>query len=228
MLALSMMLITLVIFGLIMGKFCFAVSNFIIVERKILTKTFVYSFFNIKKTNREEMATQLLLLISYLGVYLQCNNSIQMFLLCALSTCLVILIITDLKIYIIPDVIQFTMAVLGVFYAYWGNQAIIKVIITPVLCYGIVYMVEKLYYIFSKKNALGMGDMKFFAVSGIFLPVEGIASFFFLSGILGVLMAMIWRFLGNGKIFPFGPALAVALYICLVWPEASYNIMFWH
>ena len=66
-----------------------------------------------------------------------------------------------------------------------------------------------------KKDALGFGDVKFFMVAGLWLGVLNLANFAILSGFLGVLFGLIWQKSGKGEIFPFGPALIVALFVLL-------------
>jgi prepilin signal peptidase PulO-like enzyme (type II secretory pathway) len=142
-------------------------------------------------------------------------------LLCLLSICLVILIATDFEAYFIPDLLQFVMAVIGVLYAFFNHYELIHVWMLPIMCYGIGWVLMKGFRLVMKKDGLGMGDVKFFGVAGFYLKVEALASFFFISGIVGVIIALIWRLLGKGEEFPFGPALAFSLFTCLVFPDAT-------
>lgn len=67
-----------------------------------------------------------------------------------------------------------------------------------------------------KKPALGMGDVKFFAVAGLWLGLSQLGWFCALSGFLGVLFAVIFRNFRQGGEFPFGPALIASLFILLL------------
>ena len=67
-----------------------------------------------------------------------------------------------------------------------------------------------------KKEALGLGDVKFFAVAGLWLGVAFLPWFYLISGILGVVLGVLWPRLGGQKTFPFGPALIIALYVLLL------------
>lgn len=142
-------------------------------------------------------------------------------LLCLLSVCLIIIIATDFDSYFIPDIMQFAMAVIGVFYAFFNHYQLLQVLLMPLFCYGIGMLLMKGFKLIMKKDGLGMGDVKFFGVAGVFLKVEALASFFFISGIAGIAIAIIWRMLGKGEEFPFGPALALSLFICLVFPQVT-------
>ncbi len=67
-----------------------------------------------------------------------------------------------------------------------------------------------------KRDSLGFGDVKFFAVAGLWLGAEQLATFFVMSGSLGIIFALIWQMIKKEKIFPFGPALITSLYALLL------------
>lgn len=66
------------------------------------------------------------------------------------------------------------------------------------------------------KDTLGLGDVKFFMVAGLWLGISALPLFLILSGILGVIVGFIYRILTNGFYFPFGPALILAFYTILI------------
>jgi leader peptidase (prepilin peptidase)/N-methyltransferase len=70
-----------------------------------------------------------------------------------------------------------------------------------------------------KQEPLGWGDVKFFAVAGFWLGTdpEIFSRFLMLSGLLGVVIALLWRKFRNEPQFPFGPALLAAFVIMLIW-----------
>ena len=72
---------------------------------------------------------------------------------------------------------------------------------------------------------LGFGDVKFLAVSGLWLGAMPMIPYLVLSGILGVVSALVWRQLGKGRYFPFGPALAMSFFVFVAYPDA--NGAFW-
>ena len=137
-----------------------------------------------------------------------------------LTVCLVIIIVTDLEHTIIPDKIQVVMVVLGIIYRLLPDSySPIQIIVGPAVAvsFGLV-----LRYIFTKwkeVEALGLGDVKFLITIGLFLDQELFISFLFLSGILGIITSLIWRKKDQDRHFPFGPALAITLYFCVVMPE---------
>jgi Flp pilus assembly protein protease CpaA len=202
--------------SILMGKVCFLASKSILINKMRISRKEVFS------VNWRDILITSILFFTYATVYVQSKDVFEMCLLTILATCLAVLIITDIWKYIIPDIIQFIMALNGIIYAYYSNQYLIKILLLPLFCYLLVFGVAKLYSLFAERSVLGMGDMKFFAVSAVYLPIENIANFFFLSGILGVIVAIVWRMLAFGRVFPFGPALAVALFFSLLFPEIEF------
>lgn len=67
-----------------------------------------------------------------------------------------------------------------------------------------------------KKEAMGLGDVKFFAVSGLWLGVAYLPFFLLCSGLAGVFWGIFSRIVLKNPIFPFGPSLILSLYIGLI------------
>lgn len=76
-----------------------------------------------------------------------------------------------------------------------------------------------LFLAWKKREALGLGDVKFFAASGVWLGtnVDALSGYLLLSGLSGVLIAMLWRRVTGEAEFPFGPALIAAFVAVLLW-----------
>jgi leader peptidase (prepilin peptidase)/N-methyltransferase len=160
-------------------------------------------------------------------IYLKIGANLEGFALCALAICLVIMITVDLEHQIIPDSIQLAMLITGIIYSYaigirWQEclgGAAVGLAVALSLRYG--------FWLYKKREGLGMGDVKFFAVAGLFLGIKAFAPFMFLSGIIGVTSGILWKKAGKGDEFPFGPALAIAMFLCLIIPEYTVNVIYW-
>lgn len=135
--------------------------------------------------------------------------------------CIVAIIVTDLEHYIILDEVQIATALFGLVYVYatgtpWSQPAMAAlagITVGLALKYGFLYFVHK--------DGLGMGDVKFLGVAGIWLSdATNFIPFLFFSGILGIASGLLWRWLRKSERFPFGPALALALLLCVLVPEA--------
>ena len=148
---------------------------------------------------------------------------------------IVAIIITDLEHTIILDEVQVAVALFGMVFGFsnaadggyldaalsMGEGALTGLGIGLALKYGFLY--------FRNKDGLGLGDVKFLGAAGIWLAeAPNFVPFLFFSGILGILSALVWRVFGLGEEgrFPFGPALAASLFMCVVWPGTANG--FWH
>lgn len=153
--------------------------------------------------------------------YILEDDLINIALLNAYVVMMMILIVTDFEKYIIPDEVQIGVAVIGIFYAFFNGYALVNVLLMPAVMLGISLALKYGFIFYKKKDGLGWGDVKFFAASGLFLTPELISPYFLFSGVTGIFTALIWRFLGLGKVFPFGPAISLALYFVLLFPESA-------
>jgi leader peptidase (prepilin peptidase)/N-methyltransferase len=164
--------------------------------------------------------------ILFLLVYMRYGLTLQCALLLLLVVCLMIMIVVDLEHYIIPDEVQWVMLALGVAYRFATGTPVEEILggfalglgIGLSLCYG--------YRFLRHKDGLGFGDVKFLAVAGIWLGIRPMVPFLFYSGLLGIITGLLWRACGFGKLFPFGPALALALLLCVAAPEVPN--LFWN
>lgn len=132
------------------------------------------------------------------------------FLISFLLIFLVAISVQDILKGIIPNAFVGGVALLGLFY---GD---IETLLSAVILGGIGYGIYKLYPLVCSKEGLGFGDVKLMGASGLWLFPAQIPLFLILTGLAGVLMALLWKMLKKGPKFPLGPALAFALGICIV------------
>ena len=133
---------------------------------------------------------------------------------------IVAIIVTDLEHYIILDEVQIATALFGLVYAWALGTPLTAIVLAATAGLALGFMLKYGFLWFAKKDGLGMGDVKFLGVAGIWLShAESFIPFLFFAGILGVGLGLLWRALGHGERFPFGPALAAALLVCVIWPE---------
>jgi prepilin signal peptidase PulO-like enzyme (type II secretory pathway) len=143
------------------------------------------------------------------------------YILSGLSVAFLVMIIADFETYIIPDSTTVITAILGGLYVYcndidvsqniWG--AVAGLVIALSLRYG--------FYLWKKKESLGMGDVKFLPVAGFWVGFESMPFYMILSGVLGVLTGIVWQKLFKKEEYPFGPALAFAAYLLVLFPESN-------
>lgn len=159
--------------------------------------------------------------IGAVAVVLVYGFTLEALAIAGLWWCIIAIIVTDLEHYIILDEVQIAAALFGVLYVYTNQipwlhptmAAAAGVTVGLALKYG--------FLLCCKKDGLGMGDVKFLGVAGIWLSdATNFVPFLFFSGILGIVTGLAWRWLRKSERFPFGPALALALLLCVLLPEA--------
>lgn len=166
------------------------------------------------------LVTELLLGVVFLLVYFRFGISWGTLLLWGVAVCLAILVKVDFEKYFLPDSVQLALLGFALWYT-WLNPTGLAPLIGAFGGLALGFMLRLVGYALKKQEAFGWGDVKFLGIAGVFLgtSLDLIAIFFFLSGVLGMATALLWHFLGKGNRFPFGPALAMALFLCLVFPE---------
>lgn len=165
--------------------------------------------------------TELGCMIAACTIYFTLGLSPLSFFMLAALPFLAALFVIDLQHMILPNILVLIVGVIG--FIRLMIEAMVFNTIDPVLI-GMNYILAVFVYaglawgmahIFRaalKKDALGFGDVKFFAVAGLWLGLLKLADFCIIAGILGVALALLWKFIREDSVFPFGPALILALF----------------
>jgi len=159
--------------------------------------------------------------------------------LCAFAIAPVLAAMTDIdfRYKILPDVLNGALALAGLaaivaasLAAFDGpahaatmlGQALLAAFLYGGLAWGLRFLFLKL----MRKEALGLGDVKFFAAAGVWLGLspDTLAAFLMLSGVFGVLIALLWRRCTGEAEFPFGPAL-IASFLCVLFWRGLYFVV---
>ncbi len=162
-----------------------------------------------------EIATAALFLL----IYARYGVTPEGIILALMGVALLIMIVVDLEHYIIPDQIHYALLPLGLAWHVAIRTPVGEIIGGFTLGLGIGLTLHHGYRWLRKKEGLGFGDVKFLAVAGLWLGIMPIVPFLFFSGLFGTVFGLLWRAMGKGPIFPFGPALAVSLFLCVAFPE---------
>ena len=143
----------------------------------------------------------------------------------ALILVLVYLSYIDFRSFRLPDVITLPLIVLGLFFNGFFQIRFVNIesaLWGAILGYGALWILNTLYRLIKKQDGIGMGDAKLLAALGSWLgwsvlpKLLLIASF---AGIIGGLLYLQWRGQNTRSAFPFGPFLAFAGIIELLWPQ---------
>ena len=140
-----------------------------------------------------------------------------------LLCCLFCLSLTDLECMIIPDVCLIIAAAVWVIFlplTGMGWPAVRGGLLAGLIFGGGLLGLSLLMDRILKRDSLGGGDIKLFAVLGLYLGIVGTLFMTVLACLLGLLFAVLRRGRGGGsEPFPFGPAIAAAGTVMLLCGE---------
>lgn len=168
-----------------------------------------------------ELVSLLLCFLSYVLL----GFSAELFFILALTPFLLALLVIDLEKMILPNALVFIVGAIGFFYMIYTSFFVTSLsqklylvdhVIGFFLYGGVSWFLGWFMSKLLKKDALGFGDVKFFAAAGIWLGVSSLSVFCFFAGIFGVIMALIWQVFFKKRTFPFGPALITSLYLLIL------------
>lgn len=158
-------------------------------------------------------------------LFLKFGISAAFYIYLLLGTVLMVMIVVDFEEYIIPDSTTIAAAVLGFAKIYYISHNWYGALGGALACLAVAAILRYGYQLIKNKEGLGMGDVKFLPVAGLWVGMGLLPLYFILAGLLGVLTAIIWRVIYKNPVFPFGPALAVAMYILCVFDDTVRNFI---
>lgn len=126
---------------------------------------------------------------------------------------LIAIIDIDLHYKIIPDSLNLALLVLGGIVLALTPEADWADALAGMAVYGLgSFLLRFVFMKIMKREPMGLGDVKFFAVAGLWLGagVEKMALFLLLAGVLGTVLGLCWRRIAKDPEFPFGPALILS------------------
>lgn len=171
-------------------------------------------------------AIELVQALLFLAVYASQGLSWASVVLMLFSVALLIMTVVDFEWYIIPDEIQMAGVVLAILYHWLADTPSGDVLAGAGMGLALGFGLRFGYGWLRRKEGLGWGDVKFLFVCGLWLAsLLHWAPFLFFAGLFGTLTALVWRALGHGERFPFGPALAASLLLTLLTPSSA--LFFW-
>ena len=166
-------------------------------------------------------------LINFLVLYLIFGISLTTLFLIILSVVFLIIFFIDLKHYIIPNSLTYSMMILGFIKSFVPNldpifPNFLNSLIGGLLGYGIIWSIIYFYRQFKKKEGMGLGDAKLFAVIGFWFGWRSIPFVIFLSSIIALLSVLPDLLRSSKKLssqIPFGPFIILGTIFYLVFQD---------
>jgi len=148
-----------------------------------------------------------------------------------LGTALIYLAYIDLRTFRLPDVITIPLLIVGLCFNFLANPSFaspINAFFGAIFGFAFLWLINCFYRIAKKQDGIGMGDAKLLAALGAWFGWHALPAMLFiaaLSGLLGGVIWLYWNKQDRQKAFPFGPFLAFAGIIELIWPQLLQNLL---
>lgn len=142
---------------------------------------------------------------------------------------LLALTMIDFDTMLLPDSITLPLLWLGLLANLFGLfTSLEEAVIGAMAGYAVLWSVYWLFKLATGKEGMGYGDFKLLAALGAWLGWEALPMIILLSSLVGALLGILIMYLqqrGRDIPMPFGPYLAVAGWIALVWGD---DLMAWY
>lgn len=136
---------------------------------------------------------------------------------------LMALTLIDLKKQLLPDSITLPLLWLGIFFSFYDVFTDLKSsVIGAMAGYLILWSVYQLFKLLTKKEGMGFGDFKLLAALGAWVGFSYLPQIILVSSVVGSIAGVSMLLIGKTKQqqpIPFGPYLAMAGWIALLWGE---------
>ena len=145
--------------------------------------------------------------------------SFDFVLICIIFLILLIIFFIDLKHYIIPDSLNFSLILIGIIKNFTTqdllkfNYDLADSLLGGTLGYLIIWLIILIYKRIRNKEAMGLGDAKLLSAFGFFLGFKAVFPIIFIASLTGLIYVL--PFLINNKknlqnIIPFGPFIIIS------------------
>ena len=187
-----------------------------------------------KPISSQYALVEFLSILFFTIIYFLYGITLTTLLLMILSLSFIIIFFIDLKHFIIPNEITFSMMALGFLKSFDPNlnslfPNYINSLIGGLLGYGIIWSIIYFYKQVRKKEGMGLGDAKLFGVIGFWFGWIAIPFVIFLSSVIA-LLSVVPSLLKNSRTMssqiPFGPYIIIGTLIYLFFENSFKSLLF--
>ncbi len=177
-----------------------------------------------EKISIQYPAVELVTALMSLVVAYQFGVSMQTVAALGFTWALIALTLIDLNKQLLPDSITLPFLWAGIFFSFFVLFTDLRSsIIGAIAGYLILWSVYHLFKLLTKKEGMGFGDFKLLAALGAWVGFSYLPQIILISSIVGAIVGIIMLLTGLTKRqqpIPFGPYLAAAGWIALLWGES--------
>ena len=186
-----------------------------------------------RKISSQYPMVEMINILLFLIIYFLFGISLTTILLMILSLSFLIIFFIDLKHFIIPNSLTFSMMILGFIKSFDPNlnsifPNYINSLIGGLFGYGVIFSIIFFYKQIRKKEGMGLGDAKLLAVIGFWFGWIAIPFVLFLSSIFALVSVIPDLIKKNKKMtsqIPFGPYIILATIFYLVFKNNFISII---
>ena len=180
-----------------------------------------------KSISSQYILVEFISILFFTIIYYFYGITLTTLLLMVLSLSFIIIFFIDLKHFIIPNEISFSMMALGFIKSFDPNlhslfPNYINSLIGGLFGYGIIWSIIYFYKKIRNKEGMGLGDAKLFAVIGFWFGWISLPFIIFLSSTIA-LISVVPDLLKNSKKLtsqiPFGPYIIIATIVYLIFKD---------
>ena len=174
---------------------------------------------------------ELLTGIVFVAIYKSYGFNLMLVYYLVLASILIIITFIDIDFYIIPDSLIIIGLIFGIAFKVLNHMSIIQGVLGLLVCGGGMYILISFIENVVKKEVMGGGDIKLFAMIGFFLGVRLGLLTILLSIYVGAIYGVITitysklKLKSYNSIMPYGPFISIAAFISIIYGE---NIIKWY
>ena len=173
-------------------------------------------------------------ILFFTTIYSLYGTSLTTILLMILSLSFIIIFFIDLKHFIIPNEITFSMMALGFIKSFDPNlnsifPNYVNSLIGGLFGYGIIWSIIYFYKQVRKKEGMGLGDAKLLSVIGFWFGWIAIPFVIFISSVVAlfsVIPSLIKKSKNMSSQIPFGPFIILGCILYIIFAEQYKNLLF--
>ncbi len=134
-----------------------------------------------------------------------------------------VLSVIDLETGLLPNALTFPGIAIGLAFSWWlgdGWQGLLDAGIGALAGYGVFWLVARVFLLLTGREGMGYGDFKLLAMLGAFMGWQALPFIVFASSLVGAVLGSVFLLLARRGLraeIPFGPYLAVAGMVWLLW-----------
>jgi len=180
-----------------------------------------------KKISPSYFVVELITPLSFLLLYSQYSLHLSFFASCLFTSALIVLFFIDLYHQILPDKITFPGLVLSFIYAFFRNDLkFVQALVGAAVGSGFLLFIYGAYYLWRKKEGLGLGDVTMMLMVGAYLGWSKTLLTLVLASLAGACVGLFVILVRKKSLqfaLPFGSFLAPAAFVSLAWGEKILN-----